>query len=178
MLLNFLKIIWMSFKNTPKTNIQQYEILRFSSQKESTLGLLFDITNGREFLCFTLEDQHQSSKIKGETRIPAGTYKLGLRKVGGFHTRYSSRFPKIHKGMIEVLDVPNFTFILWHLGNDDNDTEGCLLLGDSADQNITKRGFIGNSSPAYTRVYPKIADALSSGVECLVTYKDFDNLNP
>ena len=33
------------------------EVLRFSSQNDSSLGLLFDVTNGRKFLCFTLEDE-------------------------------------------------------------------------------------------------------------------------
>ena len=30
------------------------EVLRFSSQNESTLGMLFDVTEGRKFLCLTL----------------------------------------------------------------------------------------------------------------------------
>ena len=56
------------------------EVIRYSSQKDSTLGMLFDVTKGRKFLCFTLEDEARRTKIKGETRIPAGTYKLKLRK--------------------------------------------------------------------------------------------------
>ena len=49
------------------------EVLRFSSQKRDTLGLLFDITDGRRFLCFTLEDEDRDEKVMHETRIPAGT---------------------------------------------------------------------------------------------------------
>ena len=49
------------------------EVLRFSSQSDSTLGLLFDVTNGREFLCYTIEDEARETKVMGETRIPAGT---------------------------------------------------------------------------------------------------------
>ena len=44
----------------------------------------------------------------GETRIPKGIYKIGLRTVGGHHIKYSSKFPSIHKGMLQVLDVANF----------------------------------------------------------------------
>ena len=35
------------------------EVLRYSSQNESTLGMLFDVTEGREFLCYTLEDEYR-----------------------------------------------------------------------------------------------------------------------
>ena len=36
------------------------EVIRYSSQKDSTLGALFDITNGdRKFLCYTLEDEYR-----------------------------------------------------------------------------------------------------------------------
>jgi len=104
------------------------EVIRFSSQSDSTLGLLFDVTDGRKFLCFTIEDEARETKVKGETRIPAGTYKLKLRKEGGYHNRYVSKFGAMHKGMIHVQDVPGFTYILWHTGNTDDHTDGCLLL--------------------------------------------------
>ena len=45
------------------------EVIRYSSQKDSTLGMLFDVTKGRKFLCFTLEDEARRTKVKGETRI-------------------------------------------------------------------------------------------------------------
>jgi len=152
------------------------EVIRFSSQKDSTLGLLFDTTNGREFLCFTLEDEYREKKVMHETRIPAGKYRLGLRTEGGFHNRYKTRFPDIHKGMIQVLNVPNFDYILWHIGNDDDDTSGCLLLGNSVTQNITKGGFIGESTDAYRRIYSIVSKAILSGEEVFVTYIDFDSI--
>ena len=37
----------------------------------------------RKFLAYTLEDEYREEKVYGETRIPNGTYELGLRKVGG-----------------------------------------------------------------------------------------------
>ena len=55
------------------------EELRFSSEKDATNGLLFDVTDGRKFLCYTLEDEHRDVKKYGETRVPAGTYKITLR---------------------------------------------------------------------------------------------------
>ena len=152
------------------------KVVRFSSQEDSTSGLLFLEKNGKlEFLCYTLEDEYRSEKVFGETRIPDGKYKLGLRKVGGYHAKYSKRFSDIHIGMLHVLDVPNFEYILIHCGNTDEHTAGCLLVGDSQENNqITKNGFIGKSSQAYVRVYDKIANALDMGEKVTITYYDFD----
>ena len=41
------------------------EVLRFNSQEDYTLGLLFDVTDGRKFLCYTLEDEYREIKKKG-----------------------------------------------------------------------------------------------------------------
>tara|TARA_R110000772_G_scaffold1806_1_gene6099 strand:- start:788 stop:1252 length:465 start_codon:yes stop_codon:yes gene_type:complete len=150
------------------------EVLRFSSDSDSTLGVLFDTTCERKFLCFTLEDEFREVKISGETRIPAGTYNVTLRTEGGFNQRYNDKFgTDFNKGMLWVRDVPGFEYILIHIGNNDNDTEGCLLVGDTQTQNITKNGFIGSSTDAYTRIYPPIADVLVGGGEVTITYKDY-----
>ena len=84
------------------------EVIRFSKQKDSTNGILFDISNGKRiFLCYTLEDESRDKKVYGETCIPEGEYSIGLRTVGGFDSKYSTRFADIHEGMLHILDVPN-----------------------------------------------------------------------
>ena len=151
------------------------EVLRFSSGKDSTSGILFDCTRGREFLCYTLEDQYQTKKVMQETRIPAGEYEIKYRKEGGFHKRYNERYPDIHRGMLHVTNVPDFKWILIHVGNTDEHTAGCLLLGDTQENNqIKTNGFIGKSSQAYVRVYDKIANVLDMGEKVTITYYDFD----
>ncbi len=40
------------------------EVLRFSSQEDCTNGLLFDVTNGRDFLAYTLEDEARNEKVR------------------------------------------------------------------------------------------------------------------
>ena len=152
----------------------QLEVLRYSSGDEATLGILFDVTRGRRFLAYTLEDEHREVKVAGETCIPAGVYNLELRKVGGFHKRYGDRYGAMHKGMLWVRGVPGFRFILIHTGNNDDHTEGCLLIGDSAIQNITEEGSIGASRTAYKRVYPPIARRLTAGKPVTIRYTDFD----
>ena len=151
------------------------EVIRFSSEKDSTSGLLFDVTGNRRFLCYTLEDQYQTKKVMQETRIPAGEYEIKFRKEGGFHKRYVERYPDIHRGMLHVTNVPNFKWILIHTGNTDEHTAGCLLLGDTQENNqIKTNGFIGKSSQAYVRVYDHIAKALDMGEKVTITYYDFD----
>lgn len=159
----------------------KYEVLRVSSQKDSTSGLLFEVDNGkRTFLCYTLEDEQRDVKVWGETRIPAGIYKLGLRTEGGFHNRYLSKYgADFHKGMIWVLDVPGFEYILWHVGNTDENTAGCLLLGNTQTSNlVNKDGFVGNSGDAYKLVYPRVLAAIQSGLNVEVEYIDYDGKLP
>ena len=68
------------------------QVLRFSSQKDSTSGLLFEVSDvKRHFLCYTLEDERRVLKVRGETRVPAGTYKIELRNEGGFHQKYTKK---------------------------------------------------------------------------------------
>jgi len=150
------------------------EVLRFSSQSDDTLGALFDVTNGRKFLAFTIEDEFRKEKVKGETRVPAGTYQVKLRTVGGFHTKYAEKYGSMHKGMLHVQDVPGFEYILIHTGNTDEHTDGCLLVGNTSQQNVTKNGFIGESGDAYKRIYSPIADVLVKGGEVTITYVDYD----
>jgi hypothetical protein len=155
----------------------KYEVLRISSGKDSTSGMLFEVDNNRRtFLAYTLEDEQRDVKVWGETRIPPGTYKLKLRKEGGFHTRYLAKYgDTFHKGMIWVQDVPGFEYILWHTGNTDEHTAGCLILGNTQTNNrIAKDGFIGSSVDAYKFVYPRVAASIESGLDVEVTYIDYD----
>ncbi len=146
------------------------EIVRYSTSSESTLGLL--LING-QFECYTLEDEFREEKIAGESRIPTGTYNIQLRTHGNHHSKYLAKYGNdFHYGMLQVMDVPGFTDILIHKGNTDDDTTGCLLIGDGANNNQTKAGFISNSGLAYERIYPKIATELIAGNTVDIEYRD------
>ncbi len=139
---------------------------RFTNDGSSTLSL---VTINGNFQCFGLEDEPRDVKVNGETRIPAGEYKIGIRDVGGFHGRYSKKFSNIHKGMLQVLNVPNFEYILIHVGNTDDDTAGCLLLGSDA---LTGGNRLGRSVYAYVDFYEKVINEAISGN---VTIEYIDN---
>lgn len=147
------------------------ELKRVSKNTESTIGALF--LDG-EFQCYTIEDEERTVKVKGETRIPEGFYSVGVRDVGGFHSRYSQKFPQSHKGMLQILDVPNFEYILIHIGNDDDDTAGCILVGNKPNNNKREKGFLGDSTSAYLDLYKKVIDEAING--CLtITITDLED---
>ena len=148
---------------------------RISSGDEATLGTLFDVTDEPAFLCYVLEDQFNEPKIPGETRIPPGKYQILLRDEGGMNERYGKRFDW-HKGMLWLQMVPGFTFIYMHVGNKDDDSEGCLLLGDGQMQNVTERGQVTSSVSAYRRIYELIVEALlgfHEAEEVWITVEDY-----
>jgi len=133
------------------------ELKRFSSQSDTTLGLLF--VDG-EFECFTLEDEYRSEKIKGETRIPAGTYKVEKREVlSGLTKKYRSKYPWFDFHFM-LQDVPNFQYVYIHIGNDDDHTDGCLLVSDAVKSNrFDENNNLSSSGPAFKRLYQKMSEA-------------------
>lgn len=135
-------------------------LVRYEDTGKLTFGKLF--ING-EFYCHTLEDTFRSKKIKHETRVPRGTYEIGLR--------LSPRFsPKYGHEMLWVKDVPDFEWILIHKGNSDKDTSGCILVGTAR----LKDEMITGSKLAYDRLYPLLADKIKKGDNVTITICDFD----
>ena len=146
-------------------------LMRISTGEESTTGALY--INGK-FACFTLEDTKRIRKREGETRIPDGLYTLALRTEGGLTQRYTRRFGAMHRGMIWLQEVPGFEWIYIHTGNRRGDTEGCILVGDTLNNNQTGvDGVVGQSTQAYRRSYPEIAEAIASGDEVTMRVSNF-----
>jgi len=128
------------------------DVLRYNDNGRATLSI---IRVDGLFECYGLEDERREVKIMGKTRIPNGTYTIKLRKEGKSHEKYAKLF-KFHEGMIHVQDVPNFTWILIHKGNTDEDTAGCLLLGRLP----ASDGTIKDSATAYVKFYKKAVEAI------------------
>lgn len=148
----------------------EIDVIRFSTAETSTLGLL--LIDGT-FECYTLEDGFHKVKIPGKTRIPAGTYALAFRNFGKHNEQYLKKYGgDFHHGMLQVMHVKGFTDILIHKGNTGGDTAGCLLVGDGANNNQTKDGFISSSGLAYEHLYPKVAAELLAGNSVSIRYRD------
>ena len=148
------------------------DVVRTQFGEDATNGMLF--ING-VFECFTLEDEVRNVKVNSETAIPLGEYEIKLRTEGGYHTKYTSRYGSMHKGMLWLQDVPGFTWILIHTGNTDQHTAGCLLLGETQqDLDKGKDGFVGGSGDAYKKAYPKIAKAILNGEKVTIKYTNIN----
>ncbi len=86
-------------------------------------------------ICWSLEDQGQpGGKIPGETRIPAGRYRIRGRIDGRTHARLARRFGGEHRGVLQLVGAPGFAGIQIHPGADDEDTARGILPGMSVDQ--------------------------------------------
>lgn len=130
-------------------------LVRFSDDDLSTKGLLY--INDR-FQCFTLENPFQETKIPGKTRIPNGIYELAIKESSPMSDKYKKRYPDMHNGMIWIKNIPNFESVYIHVGNTPNDTEGCILVGET----FSLDGMLASSSVAYIDLYEKIIDTIKS----------------
>ena len=152
------------------------DVVRTQFGADATNGLLF--VDGK-FECFTLEDQvREGSKIMKETAIPLGEYEIKFRNIGGYDSKYRARYgTDWHNGMLELQDVPNFTYILIHTGNTDEHTAGCLLVGETQqDLDISDDGFIGHSGKAYQKLYNKVAKEMLLGLSVSIEYTTITKL--
>lgn len=145
------------------------KLLRYGHVLNHSSGSALSI-NG-DFHCHTVEDEPREQKVYGETRIPAGTYQIKLRTVGGMHTRFTKKYPW-HKGMLWLQDVPNFSWVYLHPGINEAQTDGCILVGYTA---YSKGGFaLARSLAAYKDLCFQVYDALLSGEEVTLEIVDGD----
>lgn len=155
----------------------KFILQRFADNHESTIGLLFKAGVPQPFKCYTLEDEFRESKVSGETRIPAGLYQLVLQKQNTPMTlRYRAKYPWF-KNHIMINNVPGFVGIYIHIGNEDDDTDGCLLLGDIAENNSIGPGRVANSTIAFKRFYSDVHEFLLKGKEAWIEIRDEKFLN-
>lgn len=150
-------------------------LYRDSKGPDSTIGRLCIGEGLTEYLfCYTIEDESRAKKVAGKTRMPAGTYEVGIRKGSPMANRYDSNYHDIaHDGMLWLKDVPDFEYVYIHVGNDHEDTKGCILVNLTAYLDANSGGGSGGrSTQAYKKLYPIIRKAISLGEKVLITIKD------
>ena len=122
------------------------KLVRIALKDTYTIGKLY--VDGVYF-CDTIEDKDRGlddsmtvseilkRKIKGQTAIPTGHYKIEIT--------YS---PKYKRMMPLILNVKGYSGIRIHSGNTSKDTEGCLIVGKN-----TKVGMVTDSRNTYQRLF-------------------------
>ena len=114
-----------------------------------TLGRLYvdDV-----YECDTLEPRWRDyaggdKKVKGESAIPEGRYKMFMRSNGRHHFTVP-----------QLMDVPMFNAIQIHPGNTFKDTQGCILVGINH-----KNLRVCDSVATFSKLFYKLEKAVKLG---------------
>ncbi len=146
------------------------KIIRVAQGKNSTLSHLYI---GGLFRCYLLEDSIREEKIPGLTCIPEGEYELSLNHWAGMNTQYGRNHPKLHQGMVEITEIPNFSLVFFHIGNYHTQTAGCPLTG-SYWQLLDGDYQVLHSAAAYKHVYPLLVEQIEQGNDRLVVVNELN----
>lgn len=111
---------------------------------DATLGKLFFAD---QYSYYTVEDIQRRVKIPGVTAIPIGRYQIFMQ--------FS---PHFQREMPHLQNVPGYTGVLVHWGNDSADTDGCVIIG----LDRTADG-VAESRLAFDNFLPRLEQALLNG---------------
>ncbi|HWL00278.1 MAG TPA: DUF5675 family protein [Parapedobacter sp.] len=145
-------------------DIATIKMIRVVEGKHSTLSHLYI---GGIFCCYLLEDLVRERKIAGETAIPPGNYGLSINHWAGMNGKYAKRFPRLHEGMVEITEIPNFRLVFFHMGNEHTHTQGCPLTGTYWER-VKGEYVVRASGAAYEYVYPMLLEEIEKGNNRLV----------
>jgi hypothetical protein len=141
--------VWV-FGNGRERLDMKLEVKRQWFTNSSTVGELF--VDGVHF-CYTLEPPTRDDEIKPRA-IPVGTYDV---RIGWSPTH--------HRLIPMVGGVPGFTGVEIHIGNYPRDTEGCLLVGRTKDEDE-----VGESTPTFCRLFSLLSEAEARAEEITISY--------
>jgi len=141
----------MPTKNITEDKGVNLLIIRDTFTDKSTIGKLY--ING-ELFCDTLELPYKDNQ-RSISSIPAGEYKVNLRPA-----RQSATRDYLH---LIVKDVPNRSYILFHRGNKPSHTRGCILVGQTRQQD-----FVGNSTLAMDLLMKEIINLGGENIKLII----------
>ena len=129
-------------------------LIRDDFSDKSTLGKMF--LNG-EMFCQTLELPYLDNQ-RSISCIPEGEYKVRLRTAKESATR-----DYLH---LLVQDVKGRSYILVHIGNFPKDTKGCILVGQSRQQDS-----VNNSRIAMELLLKEILNLGGTNINLIIKNK-------
>lgn len=119
-------------------------LIRFKYKGDAVIGILFD-QNGNLGTYFTIE--------KLSKRIQMGNYQVELTSS----PKFKKDLPIIYNGL-----VTKRRGIRIHEGNSVKDTEGCILIGNTANLNSFT---IGDSKKAVSQIVKELRKRQNEGLE-------------
>ena len=112
----------------------EIRVRRIALRDTYTIGKMY--ING-EYFCDCCEDKvrdlNNEVKVPNHTAIPYGTYEITLDVQSNKYSNFE-KYPwaKEYNGYLPRLtNVPLFLGVLIHPGNSEQDTSGCLLVGEN-----------------------------------------------
>lgn len=96
-------------------------LYRTETRPDGIFGILWDDEGER--IAYTLEHAYGDNNSGYNAKIPLGKYTClrGFHQLSGMDSKFTT---------FEVMGVPGHTGILFHFGNYNKDSDGCILLGD------------------------------------------------
>ena len=152
----------------------ELELRRIARRDTYTIGHL---SIDGAYFCDTCEDRdrglrqdlptsvNQAKKIRGQTAIPTGRYRVSL---GVKSPKYSKKkqYAACNGYLPRLINVPAFDGILIHIGNTAADSEGCILVGRNK-----KVGMVTNSVVTFWGLYDRLQTADRRGEQIYITVK-------
>lgn len=132
-------------------------LVRKYKKAEYTIGELY--IDGK-FFCNTIEDKDrglkqnmtlseiQKTKVPNETAIPAGKYEVVLDIISPSFSKKQFYKDFCDGKLPRLLNVPGFEGILIHCGTNQDNSSGCIIVGE----NKIKGGLI-NSKETFMKLY-------------------------
>lgn len=115
-------------------------LVRIQYRDDGVFGFLMD--ENEQEVAITLEHSYPGINTPFRAKIPLGKYvcKRGLHILHSMGSPFET---------FQVMDVPGHTNILFHWGNYNPDSEGCILLGESVVENGSRPQMITNSRATF-----------------------------
>jgi hypothetical protein len=127
-------------------------LIKFERTEYTRNSTVSKLSVDNKVIGWGLEDVVRSAKSKkvwGQTAIPTGRYQCVI-----------TWSPKFKRKMPLLLGVPGYEAIRIHWGNDENASEGCLLVGKSYD--MKHPDWISQSRDMFNTLYPMIESAINA----------------
>lgn len=155
---------------------------RYSPQNNSSQAILLEKTDANPiFFTHIVEDDNKGEK--GDKRFDAGFYELKIQEaLTPLTKRHIEQYNKPgdvwFERHIEVTGIKGHSGVYFHTGNDEGDTEMCLLPNDTINNNSVdtsiKEG--SRSTQATKRFYQKVYPLLKAGTKVFLEVRDEDKL--